>query len=396
MKAMILGAGRIGRGFVSELMHANDVNITFFDASDVMVEKLNEKKEYTIHVLGAEELNTHMNDVTAYRIYDIDALSSCWKETDFLFTACGGKNMGNVGETLAKAFQILVKEDAVHVSNIVTCENWIDPAKDLKEAILANLNEEERALFEANVGVSEAVIMCTGTGAPDPDKVVNEMDTWVQNMRYLPIDRDRIQGTPPEWEYVEFVNDFGNLLKQKIYTNNTSVATVSYLGKLKGLTYVADAANDPEIEPILDQVYEEINYALIHGMGINEESQLKFSKTAKAKYTDRAIVDVVTRIARDPIRKLGPEDRFIGPMTFALSAGIKPEAIALGAAAALYFDNPEDPDAQRLKEIRETKGVDYVLETISKIDPQGELAMLIKEAVEKLKAKGWIKEGEGA
>ena len=102
-------------------------------------------------------------------------------------------------------------------------------------------------------------------------------------MRYLPIDRDRIKGEIPQWEYVEFVTDFGDLAKTEIYTNNTSVATVSYLGKLKGLTYVADSANDPEIEPILDQVYEEINYALIHGMGINEESQIKFSKTGKSE-----------------------------------------------------------------------------------------------------------------
>lgn len=392
MKAMILGAGRIGRGFISELMHANDVDITFFDASADMAAKLNEKKEYTIHVLGAEELNTHMTNVKAHLFYDIEALAQCWKEADFIFTACGGKNMGNVGETLAKAFQKLVKENAVHVSNIVTCENWIDPAKDLLEAILNNLTPEEQAIFNEHVGVSESVIMCTGTGAPDPSKVTNEMDTWVQNMRYLPIDKDRTKGELPNWEYVEFVEEFGNLLKQKIYTNNTSVATVSYLGKLKGLTYVADSANDPEIEPILDQVYEEINYALIHGMGINEESQKKFAKTAKAKYTDRAIVDLVTRIARDPIRKLGPEDRFIGPMKIALQAGIQPKAIALGAAAALYFDNPEDRDAVRLKEIRKSKGVDYILETISQIDPNGEVAMLIKEAIEELKAKGWIKE----
>ena len=46
MKAMILGAGRIGRGFVSELLHVNQVEITYFDASPVMVDKLNEKKEY--------------------------------------------------------------------------------------------------------------------------------------------------------------------------------------------------------------------------------------------------------------------------------------------------------------------------------------------------------------
>ena len=81
-----------------------------------------------------------------------------------------------------------MKENAVHVSNIVTCENWIDPAKDLKKAIVSNLNAEEQSCLRKNVGVSESVIMCTGTG-PDPDKVTNEMDTWVQNMRYLPIDR---------------------------------------------------------------------------------------------------------------------------------------------------------------------------------------------------------------
>ena len=36
LKAMILGAGRIGRGFVSELLHANQVEITYFDASSAV------------------------------------------------------------------------------------------------------------------------------------------------------------------------------------------------------------------------------------------------------------------------------------------------------------------------------------------------------------------------
>lgn len=89
--------------------------------------------------------------------------------------------------------------------------------KDLKEAIVSNLNEEERKLFEENVGVSESVIMCTGTGAPDPNKVTNEMDTWVQNMRYLPIDRISYQGEIPQWDYVEFVTDFGDHKTENLY-----------------------------------------------------------------------------------------------------------------------------------------------------------------------------------
>ena len=185
---------------------------------------------------------------------------------------------------------------------------------------------------------------------------------------------------------------FGDLLKQKIYTNNTSVATVAYLGRLLGKTYVAESANDPQIEPILDGVYAEINQALVKGLGINEESQLAFSKRAKAKYTDPDIIDVVTRIGRDPIRKLGPEDRFIGPMTIAINAGVEPKNIALGCAAALYFENPEDESAVELAKMRREKGIDYILENVSKLDLNGPVAKEIKAAVETLKQKGWIRE----
>lgn len=392
MNAIILGAGRIGRGFVTELLTLNNVKITFFDAMPAMVDSLNEQKEYTIHVLGAPEKDLLKKDVVAYPTTDTDKLAKCWADADFIFTACGGKNMKAVGATLAEAFKKVMAAGNVHTSNIVTCENWIDPATDLKNGILENLSEEEKKVFEEHTGVSESVILCTGTGAPDPSKVTNPMDTWVQDLRYLPIDRDRIKGELPTLEYVEFVPAFGDLLKQKIYTNNTSVATVAYLGKLKGLTYVAESANDPEIEPILDGVYREINEALVKGMGINEESQLNFSKRAKAKYTDPAIIDVVTRIARDPIRKLGPEDRFIGPMTIALSIGLEPKSIALGCAAALYYENPEDEVANELVKIRKEKGIDYILENISKLDLNGPVAKCIKEAIETLKAKGWIKE----
>ena len=51
MKAIILGAGRIGRGFVTELMTLNNIQVTFFDAMPAMVESLNREKEYTICLL---------------------------------------------------------------------------------------------------------------------------------------------------------------------------------------------------------------------------------------------------------------------------------------------------------------------------------------------------------
>lgn len=390
MKAIILGAGRIGRGFVTQLLTLNHVDITFFDASEDMVRLLNEHKNYDIHVLGHSDLDITVENVKAFPIQDTQKLAECWKESDFIFTACGGKNMPSVGKTIAEAFHQLFEMKGVHFSNIITCENWIEPAKDLKKAILENLSEEEKQSFEEHIGVGESVILCTGTGAPDPSKLVNPVDTWVQNFKYLPIDKEALKTDIPNWEYIEFVDEFGNLLTQKLYTNNTSCGSVAYLGHLKGLTYMAEAANDPEIEPIMDEIYDEINQALIQGMGIDAESQYAFSKRAKAKYTDRDIVDKLTRIARDPMRKLRPEDRLIGPSKIALSIGVKPTAIALATAAALFYDEPEDESAMKLKEMREQHGVEYILQHVCELKPDEELYTMILNGIDELKRKGWL------
>lgn len=392
MKAVILGAGRIGRGFVTQLLTLNHVDITYFDASDAMVEEMNQIGHYTIHVLGHSDLDLEVDHVKAYPTSDIDQLAACWKESDFIFTACGGKNMPSVGKTIGQAFKKLVTIGGVHLSNIITCENWIDPAKDLEEAILSCLDEKEAKLFKENVGVGESVILCTGTGAPDPSKVINPIDTWVQNFKYLPIDKDAIKTEIPNWEYIEFVDNFGHLLTQKLYTNNTSCGSVAYLGHLKGLTYMAEAANDVEIEPIMDEIYNEINQALIQGMGIDAESQYAFSKRAKAKYTDRDIVDKLTRIARDPLRKLRPEDRLIGPSKIALSIGVKPTAIALATAAALFYDEPDDESAMKLQQMRKEHGVEYILQNVCQLKPEEELYQMILSSIDELRAKGWLKE----
>ncbi len=356
MKVVILGAGRIGRGFVTQIMLLNNVKVTYFDASHEIVQKLNAVKEYTIHVLGHPELDILHSGYKAYPISDTNQLAKEWADADFIFTACGGKNMNSVGKTIAKAFKQMVKDGNIHVSNIMTCENWIEPAKDLKSSVLEELSKQEKDLFEENIGIGENVILCTGTGSPDPSKVTNEMDTWIQNFPYLPMEKAAIKGELPKWKYVDFVEHFGNLLTQKLYTNNTSCGSVSYLGTLLGKKYMAEASNDPVIEPIMDEVYSEINSALIQGMGIDPESQYAFSKRAKAKYQDRDIVDLLSRIARDPLRKLRPNDRLIGPSRIALSVGVKPKAIALCTAAALFYYNPEDESSVELKEMRDKKG----------------------------------------
>lgn len=395
MEATIIGGGRIGRGFVASLLQRNSIDKTFMDISDELIEKFNNMSEYTVHILGNTKRDTIINDFKGYSIFDEEGLKKQLQKSNFIFTAVGGKNLASLGKKIGAGYRFLIEHNTICSFTIITCENWLSPAEDLKTSILEELTDSQKNIFLKNVDITQGVIRASGTSSPERQETENPLDTWMQDYWILPIDKSRIRNNPvPDWKYFDFDDNFGEMLAQKIYTNNTSVALVGYLGYLKGHKYVADAANDEEIEPIFKKCFEEVNEALIHSLDVSEESQKEFSRVAEDKYKDYKIVDYVSRIAREPLRKLASDDRFIGPAKMAQKAGVLPEAIALGAAAALYFDDPTDEEAVKLKKMREDKGVIYILDTICGLAHNNKLKQLILLSIDILKNEGWIKEGE--
>lgn len=395
MHATIIGGGRIGRGFVASLLQRNNVEKDFMDVSDDLIDYFNSKEKYTVHILGNEKRNTVVKNFRGMNIADGEALRGELEKSQFIFTAVGGKNLEFLGKNIGTEYRNLLDKGITSSFVIVTCENWMTPAEDLKKRILEELDARQKEVFLENVDVTQGVIRASGTSAPQGEGTENPLDTWMQDYWILPVDKSRIKNnTVPDWKYFDFDEDFGEMLAQKIYTNNTSVALVSYLGYLKGHNHVAESANDSEIEPIFKKGFEEINHALIYNLGVTEASQKEFSRVAEEKYKDYKIVDNVVRIARDPLRKLSPEDRFIGPAKLAQESGVIPEAIALGTAAALYYNHPEDKEALELQSMRKEKGVEYVLDTVCGIADNKELKELIISSINKLKSRGWIKEGE--
>ena len=66
-EALIFGAGKIARGFLGQILFNAGVKTAFVDASEALVKLLNERKQYTVNVLGAPEKNSQMNSGTISR-----------------------------------------------------------------------------------------------------------------------------------------------------------------------------------------------------------------------------------------------------------------------------------------------------------------------------------------
>jgi len=137
----------------------------------------------------------------------------------------------------------------------------------------------------------------------------------------------------------------------KLYGHNAIHALIGYLANLRGMATMAEAGADAEIMAIAREAFlNESGATLIkRHAGL---SDTLFSPDGYRDYADDLLGrmvnpflnDRVSRICRDPLRKLGYDDRFYGTMRLALEYGIEPKQLALGAAAAVLSETATPSD----------------------------------------------------
>lgn len=388
MKCVILGAGKIARGFIGHLLYLSDIPFTFVEKFDGLVDLINERGQYTVNILGNSDKNCVVKGAKALSFADVEAVTDAIADADAVFTSVGGKNLGALIPLLTKGIEKKAKIGGN--LNVVTCENWKLPATILRNGVEETICEDAKDYLATNVGITEAVIMRSAIEsdakllAKDP-LIVNVQDFWE-----LPVDASRVVGQLPPIMGLKLIPEFTGFLERKFYTYNAANGTTSFLGALLGYEKIADAAHDERILKILDGVYQETAQALSKKHNFPLDEQMAFTLTSKRKLQDYTIVDFIERNARDPIRKLGKDDRLVGSARLVLEYGIVPHNLCIAIAAAMYYVSPGDEFAEKLVQMRETEGIDAILEKVCEQDPNGRLGMLIKEKVELLKQWGWI------
>lgn len=268
------------------------------------------------------------------------------EDAELIFVSVGGQNLKDVGESLAPLL-----ENEKHYY-IITGENASHPSETLRAAI-----------GRENISVSEATVFCTTIED-------GSLDINSENYPYLQCDADLLEGYVPEAGTIRPLHQFSNFLTRKLFTYNAASCVIAYLGWLKGYTNYADAANDKDILKLLDQNYAATNRVLCKEFGYEEEDQKEFAALSKRKFCDRTIVDTVARNARDPQRKLGPNERIIGPIKLFHKYGEDASVLEQTAAAAVLYDN-EGEDAW--KAVKSEKTNEQILTEICGLETDSEI-----------------------
>lgn len=390
MSCVILGAGKIARGFVGHLLYLSEIPFVFVERADPLVKLINERGSYTVNILGNPDKNCEVKGARAISLADTERTADAIAEADAVFTAVGGKNLESLIPVLVKGIEKKAKKGGS--LNIVTCENWKLPASILKDGIEASVSEDTKEYLTEHVGITEAVIMRSAIEADAEQLKTDPLIVNVQDFWEFPVDASRIIGELPAIRGLKLIPEFTGFLERKFYTYNAANGTVSYIGALLGYEKIADAAHDEKIIKILDGVYEETAKALSKKHHFPLKEQLAFTLTSKNKLQDYTIVDFIERNARDPLRKLGKDDRLVGSARLVMEYGIEPRSLCVAIAAAIYYENEQDEFARELTRMRKEEGVDAILKNVCGLETEGHLGMLIKSKIELLKKWGWIHE----
>jgi mannitol-1-phosphate 5-dehydrogenase len=382
MLAVHFGAGNIGRGFIGALLAQSGYEVCFIDINDELVDALNQKRSYCLVQAGETREELMIDNVWAINSRtDREKAVAMIARADLVTTAVGANVLPLIAGLIAEGLQKRISETEKPL-NVIACENMIAASSLLRENVYKHVTEQEKVLFAHRFGFPDAAVDCIVPNQTHDDPLtvaVEPYHEWI-------VDGTKIKGEQPTVRDMICVEDLTPYLERKLYTVNTGHAITAYLGYACGYPTIKEAIDDPFIKEIVQKALGETGSLLINKYGFDPEEHVAYIKKIIGRFQNPYISDDVTRVARSPIRKLGANDRLVGPARQLLTQGKKPENLAVGIAAALEYNYEGDEEAVRLQQTIDRTGIDGALCEYAGLSREEELVQLV------LEQRSWLKE----
>ena len=344
MKAIQFGAGNIGRGFVGALLRNSNYEVVFADVVDSLVERISLDKQYTVHitdVISEDLCIDRVNAINSNSKEIIDLMS----DVDLITTAVGVNILPKIAPVIAKGITSRREAKIDKPLNIIACENAVMATDKLKSCVYELLNEEDKAYAEEFIGFAN----CSVDRIVPPVCEENGIDVSVERFFEWNICESELK-SPINIEGVNLVDNLKPYIERKLFTLNTGHAICAYLGFAEGKETIDESINCEEIYNIVKAAMRESGAALVHNYGFNEEDHNKYIDIIIERFKNPYLHDEVTRVGREPLRKLSISDRLVKPMLTAYEYDLPVDNLLIGIAAALHFNNPEDNESVELQE----------------------------------------------
>ena len=249
--------------------------------------------------------------------------------------------------------------------------------------MLTHLDAAGQAYCEQCVGFPD----CSVDRIVPPVKSENPIDVVVERFFEWNVERAAFKGAVPEIPGMNPADNLIAYIERKLFTLNTGHAITAYLGRMKGYMTICQSISDEQIHAIVKAAMRESGRGLVARYGFDRDAHFAYIDKIIGRFTNPYLCDDVTRVGREPLRKLSAGDRLVKPVLTARQYGIGTPNLLLGIGAALHYDNPEDPQSVEMIAMTARLGAAAAVAEIAELpagDPLPALAAQAYAEVERI------------
>lgn len=384
-KAVQFGAGNIGRGFTGQLFSESGYEVVFVDVMPDVVRLLCERGAYTIRIASDTPEDIEIKNIRAVSGRDIEAVASELATADIACTAVGVNVLPAIAPALARGVERRMVERSDAPLNIIICENLAHADTFLRDQVRKNLPNECHSYFDSKVGFVMSVVARMVPTMTEEQRREDPLLIVVEAYKKLPVDRNAFVGPAPEIVGVEAYDNFQAFVDDKLFTHNCGHAVAAYLGYLRGHEFMWQAMRDDRVLAATRAAMMETGEALARAYGVDLVEHHAHIEDLIQRFGNVALGDQVARVGRDPVRKLGSDDRLVGGAKFCVAQGVVPRNVCKGIAAGLLFDPADDPTASRIQDVVRTSGDEAALAEFCGLLPDNPVTLAVLGELENLR-----------
>ena len=190
---------------------------------------------------------------------------------------------------------------------------------------------------------------------------------------------------PPKVEAIEYVDNLWPYIERKLFTVNTGHAAAAYYGYARGKKTIHEALEDKEIREIVHECLAETSHLIVNKHGISVSDQRDYVDKIMKRISNPHLEDVVERVGRAPLRKLGRQDRFVGAAHQLAEQGDKYTAL-LGAIeqAFKFVDIEGDDESVELGKLLKSLDAPSVVSKVCGLEKSDQMFSKVQAIVEKV------------
>lgn len=376
MKALHFGAGNIGRGFIGLLLSKAGYHVTFVDVAAQLVDDINTLGKYNVQIFGQEE-KIQVDNISAINSNEnLDALLDAIVDADIVTTATGPNVLKFIAPNIAKG---LTKRLATNKTplNIIACENMIGGSTVLKNFVYENLSDDIKPEVDKLIGFPDSSIDRIVPAQKNDEKLLVKVEEFAE----WNVDSKGVVGELPEINGMTLVDDLNAYMERKLFTVNTGYASIAYLTYLRGIADIPTAMKDEEILKTARGVLSETSALLIDKYNFDATKHQAYVESVEKRFANPYLSDEVTRVAREPKRKLSPQERLISPASQLIERGKEPFNLAKVAAAAFGYNFEGDAEAVEIQNFIKSNGIDAAITEYTGLAADSLLFKLIRENI---------------